>query len=132
MGISLDAATKAATITLSGPAANWFAVGLDAKLMFDKPYTIVVNATGPFKQLSAAACWLAPASSPLPIAHTPRLLCPAGVSERQLGTCGTEADHCAGTVIASSLKIVSNTLNNGVRTVVLTRPFAGATKAHYT
>ena len=35
-----------ATITLSGPASGWFAVGLDAKLMHDNPYTLVVNDKG--------------------------------------------------------------------------------------
>jgi len=89
-----------ATITISGPAAGWFAVGLDAKLMHDNPYTVVVN--------------------------------DQGVTERKLGTCGTEADHCGGTLLNSSVTVISSEVVNGVRTVVLTRPFVGATKDHYT
>jgi len=42
-----------------------------------------------------------------------------GVHERKLGTCGTEADHCSGTPIATSVTVVSSTVTNGVRTVVV-------------
>jgi len=94
------AAAGVATITLSGPASGWFAVGLDAKLMHDNPYTLVVN--------------------------------DKGVTERKLGTCGTEADHCAGTLLNASITLVSSAVVDGVRTAVFTRPFAGATKDHYT
>ena len=55
-----------------------------------------------------------------------------GVTEHKIGTCGTEADHCAGTPLATSVKVVSNTVENSVRTVVLSRAFAGASKDHYT
>ena len=55
-----------------------------------------------------------------------------GVSERKLGTCGTEANHCAGTPLAQSVKVVSSSVEGGVRTVVLTRNLKGATKDHYT
>ncbi len=55
-----------------------------------------------------------------------------GVTEHKIGTCGTEADHCAGTPLAASVKLVSNTVENSVRTVVLSRAFAGASKDHYT
>ena len=34
-----------ATITLVGPADRWFAVGVNAKIMFQQPWTIVVNST---------------------------------------------------------------------------------------
>jgi hypothetical protein len=85
-GPEAPAANGTATITLTGPADRWFAVGLHAKIMADQPYTLVVNASG--------------------------------VTERKLATCGTEADHCAGTPLASSVKLVSNTVTNGQRTVV--------------
>eukprot|EP00729_Bicosta_minor_P018171 gene18171-28112_t len=83
-------------------SSGWFAVGLDAKLMHDNPYTLVVN--------------------------------DKGVTERKLGTCGTEADHCAGTLLNASITLVSSAVVDGVRTAVFTRqvPFAGATKDHYT
>jgi hypothetical protein len=55
----------------------------------------------------------------------------SGVNERKLGTCGSEAEHCPGTPLATSIKVMSNTVVDGVRTVVVTRPAAGATKDHY-
>jgi len=97
--ISSKSRAGEATITLSGPADAWFAVGLNAKLMADAPYTIIVNDTG--------------------------------VQERKIGTCGTEAEHCPGTALASSVTVVSKTVSGGVRTVVLKRPFKGATNDHY-
>lgn len=48
------------------------------------------------------------------------------VQERKL------ADHAEGIVLAPSLRIMSNTVDGDIRTVVLTRPFVGATKDHYT
>jgi hypothetical protein len=99
-GLSLDAKTKVATITIKGPSTGYIAVGLDAQAMADQPYTIIVNSTGAL--------------------------------EHKLGTCGTEADHCAGTLLATSVKVISNTVEDGVRSVVLTRAFDGASKNHYT
>lgn len=55
-----------------------------------------------------------------------------GVQERQIGTCGSEADHCPGDALASSVKIVSNEVRGSTRTVVLTRPAKGASSKHYT
>eukprot|EP01044_Picomonas_judraskeda_P015568 COSAG03_NODE_2629_length_2580_cov_9.033857_3_plen_193_part_01 len=55
----------------------------------------------------------------------------SGVSERKLGTCGSEAEHCPGTPLAPTLKLVSNTVADGVRTVVVTRPAAGASQDYY-
>jgi hypothetical protein len=54
------------------------------------------------------------------------------VWEQKLGTCGSEADHCPGTRLNNSLTVKSNSVVDGVRTVVVTRPFSGATKDHYT
>lgn len=55
------------------------------------------------------------------------------VSEYKIGTCGTEAQHCVTDVLASSLTLVSNTVDakSKTRTVVVTRGFVGATKDHY-
>jgi hypothetical protein len=44
--ISAKNAAGSATITLSGPADVWFAVGLDATNMANSPYTLIVNSTG--------------------------------------------------------------------------------------
>ena len=54
-----------------------------------------------------------------------------GVIEQKLGTCGSEADHCPGTLLSSSVKVVSNSVSGGVRSVVMTRPLQGATPNHY-
>jgi hypothetical protein len=43
VSLSLDAARKVATITLSGPADVWFGVGWNANAMGDKPYAIIVE-----------------------------------------------------------------------------------------
>jgi len=88
-----------ATITVSGPADVWFGVGLDARLMCDKPYAIIINSEG--------------------------------VLEQKLGTCGDEGCHCPGTRLSSSVVVRSNTVIGGIRTVVMTRPFKGLTKDHY-
>ena len=48
------------------------------------------------------------------------------VEERKLG------DHDPGTVLASSIRVTSNTIADGIRTVVATREFAGKTPDHYT
>jgi len=89
-----------ATITMSGPADVWFGVGIDAKLMSDAPYTLLVN---------SSMVW-----------------------EQKIGTCGSEAEHCPGSTLAKSITVVANSVSDGVRTVKMTRPFAGATPQHYT
>ena len=48
------------------------------------------------------------------------------VTERKL------ADHGPGTVLATSIRVVSNTVVDNVRTVVMSRPVQGASKEHYT
>lgn len=39
-----------AAITMTGPSTAWFAVGLNARVMSDKPYTLVANGSGVFEQ----------------------------------------------------------------------------------
>ena len=62
------------------------------------------------------------------------LICNAsGVFEQQIGTCGSEAEHCPGDRLATqSLRLVSNSVVDGRRTIVATRPFRGASAQHYT
>jgi len=55
----------------------------------------------------------------------------SGVIEQKIGTCGSEAEHCPGDPLASSVKVLSNTVVDGKRTVVITRPFKGLTRQHY-
>jgi hypothetical protein len=52
LNLTLDASVAGglATLTISGPAAGWFGVGLGASAMADSPYTIIVNASGAFEQ----------------------------------------------------------------------------------
>lgn len=58
LGIALDAASDAATLTLSGPAGGWFGAGLHAMVMADQPYTIVVAGEEVFEQkLGARGEW---------------------------------------------------------------------------
>ena len=47
------------------------------------------------------------------------------VTERKLG------DHSPGTELSTSVKIVSNTVVDNIRTVVVSRPVKGASKDHY-
>ena len=54
-----------------------------------------------------------------------------GVYEQKLGTCGSEASHCAGTWLSKSITLVSNTVLSGKRVVVVTRPIQGQTHDHY-
>ena len=56
----------------------------------------------------------------------------SGVTERQIGTCGSEAEHCPGDLLATSIKLLSNTVESGTRTVVFTRSMVGLTDKHYT
>jgi len=56
-----------------------------------------------------------------------------GVTERKIGfpRC-SEAEHCPGTLLNASIKLVSNKVAAGVRTAVVTRPLKGLTKNHKT
>jgi len=88
-----------ATITVSGPADVWFGIGLNATMMADMPYALIVNASG--------------------------------VIEQRIGTCTDEGKHCPGDQLQRSVTVLSNTVRNNVRTVVMTRALLGLTKEHY-
>lgn len=55
-----------------------------------------------------------------------------GVYEQQIGTCGSEAEHCAGTPLKSSVDVISSKVDGNVRTVVVARALKGLTKSYYT
>lgn len=55
----------------------------------------------------------------------------SGIFEQRLGTCGDEGSHCAGTWLAPSVTVTSNSVASGVRTIVMTRKLQGITKSHY-
>jgi hypothetical protein len=102
----LGGANGTAVITLRGPADVYFAVGWAASTMSDRPYTIVVEppASAGIATRSGAA---------------------VRVSERKLDK------HAPGKLLSSSLTVVSSTVSEGMRTVVLRRPLRGATPDHY-
>lgn len=93
--MNLSSTSNVATVTLTGPSDVWFGIGLNASIMADLPYAIIVDGTG-------------------------------NVTERKMG------NHEAGTQLATSVKVISNTVVNGVRTVVVSRPLVGMTPEHYT
>jgi len=99
--LELDSATSTATITLSGPSSVWFGVGLNATTMGSGAPG---TPNGPYTIVVDGA---------------------GKVMERRLW------NHQAGTVLAPSVKVVSNTVAGALRTVVLTRPMKGATSKHY-
>lgn len=92
LGLSLSL-SQGATVTMTGPAANWFGVGFDTHVM-PGAYAIVVDGEG-------------------------------SVTEHLLG------DHTAGKALQTSVKVVNNTVHDGNRTIVLTRPLQGITAQHH-
>jgi hypothetical protein len=55
----------------------------------------------------------------------------SGVIEQKIGTCGSEAEHCPGTLLNKTIKLLSNTVLDGVRTVVIQRDLIGQTPDYY-
>ena len=53
------------------------------------------------------------------------------VWEQKIGTCGSEAEHCPGNTLNKSITLLSNTVNNGVRTVKIQRGLIGMTSDYY-
>lgn len=93
VAVTLDATSKSANITLSGPSAVWFAAGFGASDM-DGAYAIVVDGTG-------------------------------AVTERRLG------NHLAGQQLKKSVTVLQSLTTNGVRSVTVSRPLAGATADYF-
>ena len=54
------------------------------------------------------------------------------ITEHKIGTCGSEASHCPGTMLQTSVRELSNTVVNNIRTVVLSRSVKGLTNKYYT
>lgn len=55
-----------------------------------------------------------------------------GVTERKIGTCGSEAEHCPGDVLRSSVTVESNSVSKDVRTVKMSRGLRGISSEHFT
>lgn len=99
-------AADAATITIQGPADKWLGVGFGASSMCE--------------HLVSDEC---PEGGPYAIIITGDR--PENVVERKL------AFHGPGDVLNRSLTVKSNTVLNGLRTVVVTRPLKGLSEKHY-
>ena len=116
-GVRVGAATSAVNVTLNisldaGPAGGLATIKL----------------SGP------AGAWFAAGLDASVMANSPYTIVAnaSGAFEQQIGTCGSEAEHCIGDTLESSLTLVANTVEDGVRTVVATRPFKGKSAKHYT
>lgn len=93
-----------------------------------KERTATITLAGP------AEGWFGVGLNALSMADAPYTIvaCADGVFEQKIGTCGSEAEHCAGKRLAPSIKLLSSTIVDGRRTVRVTRPFAGASPDHHT
>ena len=114
LGLVVDGGSGNATITMTGPADVWFAVGFGAQLMADAPYTIVVEPGAAAAAGGDGAAAAAAAAA-------------ARVSERRL------ARYAPGSALAPSVEVLSQSVDAGAgtRTVVLRRGLAGATSRHF-
>ena len=100
ISVDLNPATDLATITLQGPSDVWFGVGLGAHGKF--------NPADPSSGLSMYGTnW------------TIVVLADGTVAERDLG------NHEPGTQLPQSVKVVSTTVKDGSRTIVMTRSIEG-------
>ena len=93
--VSIDATKDLATITATGPSADWFGIGFGAQAMKQDPWAIIMEGTG-------------------------------NVTERKL------ADQSPGELLPSTVTVVSNTVADGERTVVMTRALKGKTADYFT
>jgi hypothetical protein len=119
---------------MAGPTGAWYAVGFNAEEMKDAPYAIVVDGDG--KVSNGSKCSEESRSIlvltrlfhslRLEPHHSLHLEPHHQVSERKL------VDHGPGSVLTPSVTVASNTVVDGIRTIVLTRAVAGATTDHFT
>ncbi|XP_071127367.1 uncharacterized protein [Mytilus edulis] len=102
-----------------------FDIGVSIKAAISETSTI--SLTGP------ADAWFGVGFNATNMANSPYTLIvnSTGVFEQQIGTCGTGAEHCPGNPLEKSITLLSNSVSDGVRTAVVTRPLKGLTKKHY-
>ena len=99
--MAVDVKARSVTLTLRGPAGVWFGVGFNASAMKDAPWAIIVepnNSNGNGNGIDGNDA--------------------VAVSERRL------ADQGPGTLLPPTLKVLSSSVVDGQRTVVLRRPLA--------
>eukprot|EP00949_MAST-11_sp_MAST-11-sp1_P003017 g3017.t1 len=102
VALDLDSKTGLATITLTGPAGKWFAIGFGATKMADAPYAIVVEPPSSSSQQAI-------------------------LTERKLANHAAGL-----LLTPSTLTAISDTVINATRTVVMTRTLAGRSSDYYT
>lgn len=103
-----------------------FDIGVDMAVeLSDTTATIIIS--GP------ANVWFAVGFNAVQMSDSPYTIIvnSSMVQERQIGTCGSEAEHCPGDQLNNSVTIQSSKTENGIRTVVLTRPLKGMSSKYY-
>ncbi|XP_045180973.2 uncharacterized protein LOC123540207 [Mercenaria mercenaria] len=111
--------------TRSGTAH--FSIGTTAKVDLNST-TAMINISGP------SNVWFGIGFNASHMSDSPYtiIVSSVGIQERQIGTCGSEAEHCPGDALETSIHVVSNKVSDGIRTVILSRPLKGKTNKHYT
>jgi hypothetical protein len=123
----------------SSEICNWNAIPLCGELntwagFFDQDVvqktqgTVTITASGP------SDAWFGIGFNAKQMVDQPYTLIvnSTGVIEQKIGTCGSEAEHCPGTLLNSTVRLISNTVVSGKRTVVLTRASSGLSNDYYT
>lgn len=95
VNVSADDLTDTVNITIQGPVKQWFAVGFDAEVMTDFPWTIVVSSG------------LSPEDPPV-------------ITERRLGD-----HEEGKLLQKNQVELLSSTVEGNIRTVLLTRSLEG-------
>ncbi|CAB9523806.1 Stress up-regulated Nod 19 [Seminavis robusta] len=104
--VSLDSGTNAATLTLVGPADAWFGMALGTDTMCNEAWEgdeCPETGAGPYAIIVSGD----------------------SVQERNL------AFHGKGVILPPSIKVISNTVEGGNRTVVITRSLQGADDRYF-
>ena len=100
VAVVADQTSDTVNITLAGPSDAWYAVGFNAEVMTDLPWTVVVSAGSTDAD-------------------------PPVITERSLG------DHAPGKQLKPHVELVSNNVENGLRTVVVSRSLKGVDADRY-
>lgn len=103
VALTVNLTSGSATLRLKGPADVWFGVGFGAASMCLLPEADLCPGGGPYAIIVAGD----------------------NVTERKLD------DHGPGVLLRPSVTVASNSVVDGERTVVLTRPLQGPTGDHY-
>ena len=109
-----------------GPLKSWQG-WIEADVLLKTKGQVTITASGPSK------AWFGVGFNAHQMVDQPYTLIvnSTGVIEQKIGTCGSEAQHCPGTHLNTTITLVSNTVLNGRRTVVVTRSTSGATQDYY-